>query len=254
MGIAQIERKETMIGYLKVVGVVVAVGLAMGAIAAPVAQAQEQGLLTSPGPVTLTAVETGESGSSALTAFGVSIDCPGCTYSGHKYNVTPRALLLSGAVRVTLTPHYKQENCTTIGAFRTTIHTNGCDYVLHIEATDPAENNEGTYSVKTDIVCPQEKGIEITVYTTEPKHDNDEPFCVVTLKGQAGLAGAHVVDTGNGYIDIEGTFEGVHIERKTFADPVLCPTQTNSTAKLDVDLTVEAHNAAGEPKSISISE
>lgn len=247
-----------MAGYFKSLGVALTTAIALCAVAAPVALAQEeQGLLTSPTPVTLNAAETGEpaSNANALTAFGAAIRCPGSTYTGHKYNVTPHDLILSGAVRITLTPHYKQENCTAAaGIFRATVQTNGCDYVLRLGKTEPVENDEDTYAASTDIVCPPGKSIEVRVYTTEPKHDNDEPFCIAHVREQVGLEGAHFTDTGTGLIDIEGTFEGVHAERTTLADPVLCPTQTTSIAKFDIDLTIDARSAGGEPKALSISE
>ncbi|MGC1851388.1 MAG: hypothetical protein WA687_02980 [Solirubrobacterales bacterium] len=246
-----------MIRSLKILVLALVAALAMSAGGLSTALAQEeQGLLTSEKstPVTLTAKETGGAGANALTAFGAKAECPGSTYTGHKYNVTPHALILSGATRVTLTPHYKQENCIVAGIWRMTVEMNGCDYVLNIGETTPIGNEEGTYGVTTDIVCPGGKSIAITMYKTEPKHDNDEPFCILKLKEQAGLKGAHATDLGNGYIDIAGTFEGIHIDKAGIEAPFFCPNQTTSTGKLDVDLTVEAVNGTGDPTAISISD
>jgi hypothetical protein len=245
-----------MIRNLKALGLALVAVFALSVVVASAASAQEaeQGLLTSEGqaPVTLTAEETG---TNFLTAAGVTVKCPGSTYTGHKYNVTPHSFILSGATKVTITPHIKQENCVAAGIFRMTVHTNGCDYVLNIGETSPIGNDEGTYDVTTDIVCPAEKAIVVTMYTTEPKHNKDEPFCVLHIKEQTGLQGAHATDTGNGHIDIAGTITGVTATRTVSAHaPILCPHTTTSAGEFDIDLTVKAHNEAGKSTAISISD
>ena len=241
---------------VKALGLALVAVLALSAVGASAASAQEgQGLLTSEKatPVTLTAKEAGGVGANAFTAFGSKVECPGSTYTGHKYNVTPHAFILSGASRITLTPDYTQENCVAAGIWRMTVEMNGCDYVLHIGNTIPP-GNEDTYSVTTDIVCPAGKSIAVEIYKTEPKHDNDEPFCISDLKDQAGIKGAHATDLGNGHIAITGTFEGIHMQKTGIEVSVFCPNETITNGKLDIDLTVEADNETGDPTAISISD
>ena len=242
---------------LRTLGVALSVAFALSAVAASVASAQgEQGLLTAPkfSPMTLRAEEIGGEGANSLTAFGVKMECPGSTYTGHKYNVTPHAFILTGATNITLTPHYKQESCVVSKILRMTVQTNGCDFAVHLGETSPAGNNERTYAVTTDIICPVEKELTMKAYTTEPKHEKGESFCELHIKSQAGLKGAHATDTGNGYVDIGGQIEGAHVLRTGTADPLLCPEGTTTTGKFDIDFTIEGHNEGGEPVAISISE
>jgi hypothetical protein len=241
-----------MICDLKTLGLALVAIFALSAVAASAASAQ-QGLLTSDGPVTLRAEETGEKANS-ITMFGFRAECPGSIGTGHQYNVTPHTLIPSGETTFTLTPHLKQinHNCrVSPGNFPATTDFNGCDYVAHIGETTVSA---GTYGGTSDIVCPPGKSITWTVFTTTTAETNNEPFCVLHIKEQAGLAGAHVTDTGNGYIDLTGTVENIHAEKTNIGThPILCPNQTTAAAKFDIDVTVKGLNEEGEPTVIALS-
>jgi hypothetical protein len=128
-----------MIRNPKALGLALVAVFAMSAMATSAASAQQGELTSKPVEgVTLIGSETGEAGSNALTAFGLRIECPQSTYTGHKYSETPHTLIPNGATTVTLTPDYKEENhnCRSFpGNFPMTVSMNGCDYVLHFGET-----------------------------------------------------------------------------------------------------------------------
>jgi hypothetical protein len=198
------------------------------------------------------------SGLNAWTMFGLKVECPESTYTGHQYNVTPHSHISSGSTSITLTPHYNQanHNCLIEPAnWPTTINMNGCDYVLHLGVT--TGGGAGTYGVTTDIVCPEGQQIAWKVWTSTADETSkpNEPFCVVHIPPQTGLGGAHATDTGNGYIDITGAFEGTKAVRtKSASHPVFCPASETSSGKFDIDITVKGINAAGGATSISLSD
>jgi len=239
---------------LKALGRALAAALAIGAVAASGAVAQ-QGTLTSDGPVTQIATQTGGAGANTLSAFGLTIECPGSSYTGHKYNVTPNELIPNGATTATLFPHFNQanHNCKA-GSLPLTIELNGCDDVVHLGETTGGV--AGTYGVTLDFVCPAGKEVAVTIWTnTTDETNNVEPFCILRIPPQTGLKGLHVTDTGNGHVDFIGTIEGVKASRSKGSNdaPILCPTQETTAAKISLDLTGKGLNAAGEPTAISLS-
>jgi hypothetical protein len=199
---------------LKLLGLALTAALALSAVAATTASAQK-GMFTSDGPSTMTSAETAGGSENFLSALGMKIECPGSTYTGHKYNVTPHELIPNNVTTATVTPHFKQtnHNCRSGGTFPVTIHMNGCDFVIHLGETTPAGNKEGTYGVTFDIICPAGQEITLTIYTTTALHTENKPFCVLHLKEQLGLKGAHLTDTGNGFVDATGSIEGLHVTR-----------------------------------------
>jgi hypothetical protein len=274
-----------MIRNFKTLGLALVAVLALSAVAASAASAQ-QGKLTSDGPVTLTGTENAGT-TNALTAFGLTVKCPGSTYTGHKVlthtettgeptaepPIPPKTheLLPNGSTTATITPHYKQvaaggdANCrATPGDFPVTIHMNGCDYVIHLGVTTgvPVTN---TYGVTYDIVCPPGKEITLTAWTTDHEHTTSgdpntvKPFCVIHVPSQTNLAGGHVTDTTNGTLDLNGMVEGISLTRTNntgVADThtVLCPESTSIVGKFDINATVIGDNGAGGSTSIGISE
>jgi hypothetical protein len=246
-----------MIRSLKTLGLALVAVLALSAMAASAASAQ-QGKLTSDGPVTLIAAETGAAGANALTAFGNRVECPGSSYTGHKYNVTPHALIPSGETTITVTPHYKQTagNCkavTALGTFRATVDVNGCDYVMHLGATTGGVAH--TYGVTTDVVCPVGKEIEITVFTNEADHTANKPFCVQKVPAQTGKPGIHATDTTNGHVDLAGTVTGLTVNQPASAShPFLCSAKHTLTGEFHLDVTGRGVNSLGGATNVSISE
>lgn len=250
-----------MIRYLKVLGLALLAILAFNAIAASGASAQ-QGKLTSDGPVTLKATETGE-GANFWTVFNLKTICPGTTYTGHKVlshaettEGKKHELIPPGATTWTVTPHYKQDNhnCKVMN-FPATIHMNGCDFVFHIGITTGGIGD--TYGLTMDIVCPPGKEITKTLWTTTEDHTNNpnNPFCVIHIPPQLGLAGPHVTDTTNGHLDLTGAFQGIKATRTASpTHPLLCPAGSTEAGKFEVDLTVSGSNSLGAPTPVSLSE
>jgi hypothetical protein len=238
-----------MIRNLKILGLALTV-IAISAVAATAAQAQ-QGFFTSDGPVTLTGSQTGIAGFNALTVTGQKIECPGSTYTGHKYKDTPHALIPSGATRVTLTPHYKQENCKVLGIeWPVTVDMNGCDYSLTLGVTVAGVD---TYAATFDVVCPVNQQIQITVFTNASDHSLNKPMCILDIGSQGPLPGLEVKDTTNGHIDIVGSVKGLKITQTSTTHLGQCPEKTLEMIEMDFDLTVSGHNAGGAATPVSIS-
>lgn len=239
---------------LKTLGLALAAVFAIGAVATSAAMAQ-QGTLTSDGPVTEIATETGGAGTNFLKAFGLNLACPGSTYTGHQYNVTPHTLIPSGATTGTLTPQFKQtnHNCLmTPGNFPLTIDMNGCDYVVHFGATTGGV--AGTYGVTFDMVCPAGQEGTVTVWTNTTDETNAAaPFCVLHIPPQSGIAGLHATDTGVGDIDLSGTLTGIKVLKTKSTHAILCPAAETKTAESGLDLTVQGRNGGGSATAISIS-
>lgn len=247
-----------MIRNLKALGLALGAILALSAITASTALAQ-QGSLTSDGPVTLIAEQTGGGGpltftgtqtgaesANGLTAFGGKAHCAGTTYTGHKPSILPIFLIPSGSTQVTVTPHYGK--CTLFGK-PATIDMNGCDYVFDFEGTTGAEK----FGVKTTIVCPSGKHIQVTMFENEAKHTEGNSFCMFTLTEKAtAYAGLAATDTGNGRIDVTGTLKEITVHEKSEA--ALCAEATTTSAELHLDIEIEGRNAGGVQKAISISD
>jgi len=240
---------------LKILGLALVAVFAMSAMVASAASAQ--GKLTSDGPVTLKATETGAITANAQTAFTHTTVCPGSTITGHKYNVTPHGLIASGETTATLTPHYNQSACQIVDlGVPMTITMNGCDFVLHVGATVGTK-----YEVSTDIVCPVGKVIEQEVYSSSSEALK---LCTITVKAQAGIkgaAGAPVLAqntaAGGGTqddLDITGTFKGIHAERHGLCKGEGGHPDTTNTAELHIDTTVKGYNNLGVETGVTISD
>lgn len=225
-----------MTGKSKLLVLVLAAASFVGAISASPATAQS-GKLTSDGPVTLEISHAG--GWNAFTVLGYSVECPFSTYTGHQ--VGSSKAIPSGSTTFTVTPTYK--NCTSwsSGFYSTTIDMNGCDYVMHIGfGIEP-------YNVSTDIVCPAEKDIQITVFSSS---SHTFKLCTVTIKPQVGLTGGGIKNTTGIVNDTEvsGTFRYLKVEQSG-----LCGSQTSELGEIDVGLTLRGVNSSGETTGVQVS-
>lgn len=230
--------------------------VAINAMAASVASAQQGELTWKPiEGVTLGGTDTGAEGSNALTSFGTKVECAGSTYTGHAYNATPHTVIPNAVTTVTITPQYKEAGHNCKGSFNwpITVDMNGCDYVAHLGETTGGV--EGTYGVTFDVVCPAGKEITVTMFTNTTDETSGTQACVFHIKPQSGLKGAHVIDTGNGHLDITGTVEGIHVTKTSTGHTILCAAdETTSSAKLDIDITVSGKDSLGAPTAISLSD
>jgi hypothetical protein len=236
-------RKDiNMIRNLKALGLALVAVFAMSAVVASAASAAIPSL-TSDGPVTLSGSDNVGT-KSTLTAFGLKTEC-NATYHAHKYNVTPRVFIPSGATTVTVTPTYS--NCLgVIGGTSTpaTVTFNGCDYVLHIGNTVAGVEK---YGGTTDIVCPEGQQIEIHVYTNS---SHATTICTIKVPGQTGLAGVTVQNSG-GNLVLGGPITGIRASKTG----ILCGgTAETTTGEEDISITVSGKNEAGGATSVSISD
>lgn len=235
-----------MIRNFKALGLALVAIFAMSAMVASSASAQ--GKLTSDGPVTLDITETGVETANSLEAFGGTTVCPGTTYTGHAYNVTPHGLIASGATTATITPHYKQENCRASGNPATVI-TTGCDFVFHLGASTGVDK----FAVTTDVVCPPEvAGIHVQVFSSTTESTK---ICELTVKPQTGLSGVSVETTTNASphdLDIVGTFQNIHVSRSG-ACLLDGKGSTTTTGKFNIDATVKGTDANGSATAITVT-
>lgn len=225
---------------LKTLGVALMAVLALTAVGTSAASAQTNGKFTTDGStVTLLGKETGPTGSNAWTTFGGKLECPGTIYTGHRVLTREETELgvkhtgiPAGASSTTVTPHYV--NCTTYSGgnvFPTTVDMNGCDYELHLGETPAID----TYKIKTTIVCPPEKHIQLTQFSSS---SHAIRICTTTITHkEAGYDGFHATNTTNGRIDIAGTIEGIVKHRSG-----LCGTSTEEKAIWHLDIEVEGRN------------
>ncbi|HET8861995.1 MAG TPA: hypothetical protein VFM94_01945, partial [Solirubrobacterales bacterium] len=195
------------------------------------------------GPVTLSATETGSESANGFTMLSSSFRCPGSTYTGHKYNATPHELIPSGELTATITPSYK--NCVSITEASTlpsTVDMNGCDYVVNIGG----EVSEDKFAATTDIVCPAEKSVQLTVFVSAA---HSLRVCTYTIKAQPALTGLNAVTTTPSAedFDLEGTLAGIHVARSG-----LCGAATTTEGKLDLDLTVKGLDSKGGSTAVVI--
>lgn len=235
---------------LKALGLALIAVLALCAVAASAASAQN-GKLTADGPVTLFGTQTGEKSKNSVAAFGGETTCEKATYTAHKYNVTPHALIPSGESSITITPNYglcKYTNGPV--TWFVTIDMIDCDYALHLEG----EKAANVYNTKTTIVCPAGQHITAKLYTTAPEHAAEKSFCHFTITEKAaGYTGFIATDTKNGKVDLNGTISNITADKKG-AEPILCVEEMNNTAKIDVDITLEGKDKAGAATPISLSK
>ncbi|HET8863448.1 MAG TPA: hypothetical protein VFM94_09385 [Solirubrobacterales bacterium] len=227
-----------MIGKLKVLNLILAAFVAMSAIAASTASAQ-QGVITSDGPVTLIGTAIEGPVKTRFTGFGETLECPGSKMTGHALGETPHKFISSGATTVTLTPHYV--NCK-LNALPVTIDMNGCDYEIKIGKTKAGGEYEGSGSV----VCPVGKEVQMTVFSSS---SHALKLCVISTSNGGG-GGANVANTEEtGDIDITGTVVGMHAKKSG-----LCGAATDGNASLEGEVTVEGLNQEGAPTAVSVTD
>jgi hypothetical protein len=225
---------------LKALGLALVAALA---ISAPAASAQ-QGVLTSDGPVTLDLTATrGGGGTEGITTFGERIECPGTTYAGHKYNVTPHELIPIGAHTITITPHFV--NCKTASApNKATLTMNGCDYVFSFGQT-VAQNK---YPITAEVACPVGAAIEFHEYLAS--NNENISVCTLTVRPQSGIMGLSVTtNTISDDLNIAGTLKGIHVEKHG-----LCGSGTSVTGEYHMDLTVQGTSIRGENTGITVTD
>jgi len=209
-------------------------------------------------PFTLTGTETG-SATNRLTAFKSFVECPGSTYTGHAVLTHAETtagkkhqLLTTNAETVTITPHYATACYSTALKFPTTVTMNGCDYVFHLQETTGVGD---TYGILATLECPTGKTPEVEVYKIGSTHESANLKCTITVDPNAeGYKGLHATDTTNDHIDISGTIEGIKTTEEVGpAGGCLSAETTDLNGKLDVDITVDAHDEEGKTLGVGIT-
>jgi hypothetical protein len=254
---------------LKALGLALVAAFAMSAVAASMASAQ-QGTWTSDGPVTLTVSETGVN-TNYFEAFGLKVQCPGTTWTGHKVLThaettagTKHTLIPNGATEATLTPKFV--NCIIPGLnWPATVTMNGCDINLKVGETTPA-GTANTYGVSASLKCPPGQEVTLEIWTPGKHNAVNPPMCVIHFNetNNQNKTGPHLTDTTNvppvngepglnNHVDLVGSFTGITATKTASAeDPILCPHAHTMTGVLAVHATIKGDNAAGEPTGIGL--
>jgi hypothetical protein len=170
-----------MIRSIKALGLIVAAALTIGAMAAPAAQAEPKGILTSgttkngKGEVEHTAtpvhgVREGTVTENRLESRGLSLSCKDTRYYGQTTGTDKE---------LTLEPVYKE--CGNIDAKTDevngldTVTMEGCDYNLN----QPTKIGKDEYTGTVDLVCPEGKHPIIHQYLDS---GHNIPLCTITIE------------------------------------------------------------------------
>ena len=214
---------------LKALGLAVVAVLAMSAVVASAAQANDS-FTAAKYPATLSA--TAGASAIGLDAFGTEVTCPSTTFSG----------TLSGASETqTIKPVFPQTFAAPchVGTLPATVTIGSCEFRFHMGAT-----NAGVAAMTSDLVCPT-GDVEIDVYASEAAHTAGTPICHITFQttGNQGLSGATVTN-GTNDVSISGTVAGIQVTQvRTSA--IACPagtTEPNGKFTIKTPVTVTATN------------
>ena len=196
---------------LKALGLALVAVLAMSAVVASAAQANDN-FTAATYPATL----SGTAGFAAvgLDAFGTEVTCPETKFS---------APLAGASETLVATPTFPQTFASPchVGTLPATVTINACKFRFHMGAT-----TAGVAAVTSDLTC-ETGDVEIDVYASEAAHTAGTPICHITFKGgteNQGLTGGKVKNGTNDLV-IEGAVEGIHVTQvRTSA--IACPTGT----------------------------
>jgi hypothetical protein len=214
-----------MRGTLKALGLALLAALALSAVAATGAQAEnkETGRFTAEKfPAVATGHQEGEVNRLKITTGAGetvrSIECASATYE---------ATLPEKSTSLTVTPHYT--GCKNNDGIEVHVDLNGCDFKFTSETyTKATEETHG----KVHIECPVGKQIEITVRNPFGT-TTGAPLCVIDIKAQTGKATLTYTNkpaeapTPKPYVTVHANVTGLHyVETKPMA---LCPLTNNLT-------------------------
>jgi hypothetical protein len=197
-----------MIRNLKFLGLALVAVLAMSAVMAGAASADE--FKSEKAPVTLTGTQ-----GATLDTFSThagNVKCTTATYKGTQSTTSTTTIQVA--------PTYS--GCTFVG-LNSTITTNGCEYLFHVPAT------AGVTTGTVDIVCPGTN--EITV--TAPNPALGKAKCIVHVPPQTGLGVVTYSNLGSGTtreVKVEVNLTGLKYSQTAgVAESGNCETKDNTT-------------------------
>lgn len=98
---------------------------------------------------------------------------------------------LGATAELSVTPTYGK--CVD-GTLPAQIKMHGCHLVYHLLNLGPP------YAGSMDIACASEsEAIEVAIYTSNKKLEEDSPICIAAYGPQAGLTGVSLANTGSGF-------------------------------------------------------
>ncbi len=240
---------------LKVLGLALIATVAMTwTVASSAFGLEEQGTLTSDGPVTLDGTELAGK-TNALTAFGARTECPGSRITGNKTLTEAQTEAgkkherISGfTTSMTVSWDPAQENCKTIdgsGTHKSTVTLNGCDLDVSIGLSFPGF----PVGVRVDPVCPAEKDIQVDVYAFSGSELGGIQ-CTITVKPQTGLTGPTLTTNSEADdVTMEGTLTSVVVSRSGAA----CATEESTSGEWHFNTTLTGTNEAGETTGVTVT-
>jgi hypothetical protein len=241
-----------MIRKLKALGPTLVGILAMGAMAAPAANAQlENGELTAEeSPVTLDGTQEG---TNVMTRNGRTISCSTTTF---------HAVADTGDTTIDITPTYA--GCVSNINSPATTTMNGCIYRLHLNksTTDHGGGNvTATYTAQTQLVCPPNQKVQLHVYSSHTNHTNNVNLCTYeigpqTVDGTIDLtnepASAGPPATPKDWIRAHINVAGIDSTRTT-GGALICGVESDTEGELHGTAILKGTNLAGGDNSITIS-
>jgi hypothetical protein len=191
---------------LKILGLMLVAMLAMSAVAAVSASADE--FTAEEYPISLTGEKDGEFTDQFTTTAGV-VKCPEPKYSATVGAATPM---------VTVQPEYQDTGCTAFG-FPATIDDDDCKYVFNVNAVGTTGD--------VDLTCTSGKELTVTA--------NPAPLttkCTVHVKPQNDIGGTvEYINNPNGTVTLEVYLNGIDYKHTAGTGVGACPggSATNGT-------------------------
>jgi hypothetical protein len=240
-----------MIRNLKALGLMAVAALAMSAMFASAAQANNNGTGTytcgktaTPNVHTTCNIHGEQYGTieeNFFEAGAEKIHCPnsGVTYTSHSANGTSADL--------TVTPHYK--DCTTSSNLPLTVTMNGCFLTL----TRPTTTG-GTpkWDATVDLKCPAGVvGVDIHIYLFGTPTSHSVQVCTMTVfpkNNMTGLTAEAGTKAGKDDLTVKTNITAIKYEKSGS-----CGAETAETGILKSNITVTAKNAAGEADDLWLS-
>jgi energy-converting hydrogenase Eha subunit B len=233
-----IERTQTKMRNIKILGLAFVAMLAVSAVAATAASAGE--LTAESYPATLTGAKDPGAAPDVLFTTAGNISC-----SNPKYTAT----IIAGTTTVTVTPYYGEtveKQCTAIG-LPATVHMNGCDYLLHL--------GTGASTVATvDLICPE--GKEVTITANPAEHAGLTEKCTIHIKEQKGLESVNVTSLGAGStreLTLDINISGIHYTHTAGTGLGKCTGGTGTDGKITATATVTGDTAGGAHNGLFVS-
>jgi hypothetical protein len=227
----------------KALALTLAAMFVIGGIMASMAMAEEEGTITSDGPVSL--VGTNAPGTeTTFRAFGMETKCT-IKYTIGNLKETPHKFVTPPVLQVTVKPDTIKckSKVGETSELPTTVTGNGCDFTRVFPFIKP-----GKWKMKSKLSCEGgAETIEFHVYTSAA---HTTSICTVKVPPQENLEGGTAENISGGKITFGGTTTGI----KASKTGILCGgAAETSSGEEEADVEVTGANEAGGATEVSLS-